>query len=103
MAQIIALHRRPADPERYLDYYHTQHVPLIRKLPGLLTCELSTGPVTSLSGTAERFLVCTMAFADMAAVQAALESSAGAAAATDMSNFAKEGDIEILLFEDRPL
>jgi uncharacterized protein (TIGR02118 family) len=100
LAKLIALHKQPADPERYRAYYMQHHIPLVRKLPGLLRFELSAGPITAMGVQAAPFMMATMHFKDLAAIEIAIGSAEGAAAIADMPNFSNNGDIEVLMFED---
>src|SRR6266566_4441843 len=35
MARIVAFHKRPPDPEAWLEYYRDVHIPIVRKIPGV--------------------------------------------------------------------
>jgi uncharacterized protein (TIGR02118 family) len=41
MHKMVVLYPMPADPDHFRDYYVTNHLPLVRRLPGLLACRYS--------------------------------------------------------------
>ena len=90
MAKLLVLYNKPADPAAFNRYYHLTHVPLVKKIPGLRSCEVSDGPVQALAGTAAHF-VAILTFDSLDALNAALSSPEGQAAAADLPNFAPAG------------
>ena len=50
MAKLIALYKKPADVAAFNEYYFATHVPLAKKVPGLRSSEVSTGPVAAPQG-----------------------------------------------------
>lgn len=99
MATAIALYNTPIDPKAFDAYYHSTHVPLAKRLPGLRTYRTSKGPVMTPAGPAPYHLVAMLSFGSMADVQVALASTDGQAVVKDLSNFAT-GGVTVLLFED---
>jgi len=91
MARVIAMYRTPADPAAFDRYYFATHVPIAKKLPGLQKYEVTRGPVGTLSGPAPYYLIATLSFASLPAVQAALDSPEGKATAAELGNFASAG------------
>ena len=100
MAQVVALYKKPADAASFDAYYHANHVPKAKKLPGLRRYDVSTGPVASSAGESAYHLVAVLTFDSMAAIQAALGSPEGQAAAGDLGNFAQAG-VELLMFDTK--
>jgi uncharacterized protein (TIGR02118 family) len=90
MHRLLVTYPKPADPARFLDYYANRHVPLARKLPGLLGCRymqpLALGP-----GEAAYFVVFEADFASESAMFAALTSPIGAEVAADVPNYSPAG------------
>ena len=79
-----------AEPNAFLDYYRDQHAALLKRFPGIEGLTLHT-PIdcndpfpTSPGGVA---LLAQMTFASPADLNAALQSSARAAARDDFRNF----------------
>lgn len=103
MVKVLAMYGQPANAAAFDDYYFTRHVPLAKKMPGLLGYEVSRGPVTGLvDGSRPHHLVATLSFASEAAVQAAMQSPEGQATAADLANFAS-GGVTLLMFASEPI
>jgi len=90
MHVLTVCYGHPADPVAFDEYYTSTHVPLVHKLPGLVSytyrhCE-------SLDGSQPPYyLLAELSFASREALNAALSSPEGSAAAADMANFADGG------------
>ncbi|RYF42084.1 MAG: EthD family reductase [Comamonadaceae bacterium] len=90
MHRLLVTYPRPADPQRFLDYYTSRHVPLARTLPGLLACRYMQ-PQALGPGEAAHFLVFEADFESEAAMFAALGSPTGAQVAADVPNYSPGG------------
>ena len=99
MAQVLVLYNTPADPAAFDRYYHEKHIPIAKKIPGLRSYSINDGPVQALAGTAPH-LVAILTFDSMAAINAALTSPEGQAAAADLPNFAS-GGATLLTFDTK--
>lgn len=102
MARLLVLYGTPTDPAAFDRYYFGRHVPLAKTLPGLRGYEVSDGAVASPAGASDRYLVATLRFDSMTAIQAAFASPEGQAAAADLTNFA-DGGAELMFFEERTI
>jgi uncharacterized protein (TIGR02118 family) len=98
MAKIYALYRKPADAVAFERYYFDKHVPLAKTIPGLLSYEVTRGPIAAMGGPSAYHLIATLAFDSRAAVDAALASPQGQATAGDLANFAT-GGVDVLIAE----
>ncbi len=98
MAHVLALYKKPADAAAFDAHYHGTHAPLAKTLRGLRSYEISSGPIATMAGESSLHLVAILGFDSMAAIQAALTSPQGAAAAGDLANFAQAG-VELLMFD----
>jgi uncharacterized protein (TIGR02118 family) len=87
MRKMLALYRAPEDVEAFLNHYENIHMPLVRKLPGLLDVRITRLDRT-LVGEGAPFLIAEMGFADDAALTAALKSPENAACGADAMAFA---------------
>jgi uncharacterized protein (TIGR02118 family) len=96
MARLVVLYKTPKDAAAFDQHYRATHIPLARKLPGLRKYEISHGPVMTPAGPAGVYLVATLHFDDMQAMQAALASPEGQAAAADAQGMAA---LEMFVFE----
>lgn len=97
MAKVLVLYNAPSDVEAFDSYYYSTHIPIAKKLPGLLSYMVSAQPPRMLAGTAP-YLVAELEFSDMAAIDAALTSPEGQATAGDLPNFAHAG-ATIMIYE----
>jgi uncharacterized protein (TIGR02118 family) len=100
MATAIALYNPPTDPDAFDEYYATTHVPLAKKLRGLRSYNVSTGPIATPGGMAPYHLVAVLRFDTMSELHAALASPEGQAVVADLGKFAS-GGVTVLLFDDQ--
>ena len=101
MARLVVLYRKAADAAAFGDHYVKTHIPLAKAIPGLRRYEVSAGPVTTPGGDRPYELVAILEFDSLAAIQQALGTPEGQAAAGDLRNFAQAG-VELLMFETKP-
>ncbi len=87
MIKLVALYETPKDPAAFLSHYRNVHLPLVRKIPGLLRTEV-TELRPAMIGEKENFLLAEMYFADDAMFRAAMKSPENAAAGKDLNEFA---------------
>ena len=99
MAQILVLYNTPADPAAFDRYYYETHVPIAKRIPGLRSYRVSSGPVQAPAGNAPH-LVASLEFDSMADINAALASPGGQATAADLPNFAS-GGATLLIFDTK--
>jgi uncharacterized protein (TIGR02118 family) len=90
-AQLIVLYHTPKDPGAFEQYYHGTHIPIAKRIPGLRSYTVSTGPIASPTGASPYFLIATLGFDSMEALGAGLGAPEGQAAAGDVPNFATGG------------
>lgn len=100
MAKLIAMYKTPKDAAAFDQYYFSTHVPLAKKIPGLLKYDVSEGAVATPAGAAPYHLVATLSFETLAALQAGLGSPEGQAAADDIANFA-DGGADLFFFDTK--
>jgi uncharacterized protein (TIGR02118 family) len=101
VTKLVAIYGIPADVDAFDDHYHRVHVPLTRRIPGLRSFHLSSGPVAA-NGGAPCHLVAVLDFDSQEARQAALASPEGVAASGDLANFA-DGNVTVLTFDEHRL
>jgi uncharacterized protein (TIGR02118 family) len=92
--KIVVLYPPQPDPEAFKAYYLETHIPLCRKLPGLLALRYSFD-VAGVGGEPPYTVVFEAEFADGAALGAAMGSPEGGAVAGDVPNFAKVAPVLI--------
>ena len=100
MAQLVVTYKTPKDTAAFDKYYAETHIALAKKIPGLKKYEISKGPITTLAGAADAYLVAILTFDSAAAIQAGLASADGQAAAADLPKFAT-GGADLILFDTK--
>jgi uncharacterized protein (TIGR02118 family) len=103
MAKMVVLYNTPIDKEAFNKHYFEVHVPLAKKLPGLIKYEVSQGPVIPIvAGGPAIYLIGTLYFDDLAAIKKAFTTPEGQACAADRKILAPtDEDIKIYLFDTR--
>ena len=87
MVKLIALYKTPDNIEEFDKHYADTHTPLVRKWPGLRKLEVANiygAPI----GEPKHYLMAEMYFDNQDAMQKALASPEGKAAARDVMEFA---------------
>lgn len=91
MIQLTVLYGQPQDPAAFDRYYHETHVSLAKRLPGLKGYTVNKPTSLDPQERSPYYLIADLYFENMGALQAALQSSEGQAAAGDLQNFATGG------------
>jgi uncharacterized protein (TIGR02118 family) len=100
MARMLVIYRTPKDPAAFDNHYRTVHVPLAKKLPGLLRYDVSRKPIATLAGDPEPYLIGTLHFESMEALRRAFATPEGRACAADRRILAPDdADVQMYLFE----
>ncbi len=86
--KVVAVYRYPKDTEAFDKAYFEIHVPLIEKIPGLQSVEVSKITRTIVGGRAP-YMIATMTFADKDARKAGMNSPEMAAAGENLDSFAE--------------
>jgi uncharacterized protein (TIGR02118 family) len=100
MAQLLVMYKTPHDAAAFDKHYAEKHIPLTKKIAGVRKYRVSKGPVATSAGLSAYYLIVTIEFDDLAAIQRAFASAEGQAAAADVQTFAT-GGVEIFLFDDK--
>lgn len=87
MVKLIAVYSKPEDPAAFEKHYREVHCPLACRMPGLKRCELGWIRAAPL-GEPRYHLVAELYFEDRTALDAAMASPEGRAAARDLMGFA---------------
>lgn len=87
--KIVAIYATPKDVEAFEDAYFNTHVPLIEKVPGLDSMDMSK-LTRVLVGHKAPYMVVTMNFADKDTRKAAMKSPEMVAAGKNLDSFAKD-------------
>jgi uncharacterized protein (TIGR02118 family) len=89
MLKLIALFRKPPEPDDFDKHYFGVHIPLVRKYPGLRNVEV-TRVTGAPIGEAKFHLMAEMYFDSKDAMDAALASPEGKAVTRDIMSFAAD-------------
>ncbi|SFO66114.1 conserved hypothetical protein [Mesorhizobium sp. NFR06] len=102
MAGMIVIYKQPADVKAFDKHYFETHIPLAKKIPGLRKYEISHGPITTVAGPSDVYLIGTLHFDDLDAMKKGMASPEGQAAGADRRLYAPdESGVQMFLFETR--
>jgi uncharacterized protein (TIGR02118 family) len=102
MAKMMVLYKTPKDPAAFDAYYLSTHVPIVKKIPGLKSFEITTGPIATATGPSDTYMIATLGFETMAALGAGLGGPEGQAASADVPNFAPDPSaVSVMMFDDK--
>lgn len=101
LAKIVAIYKTPKDVAAFDQYSVSTHAPLAKKLPGLRSYEVSSGPVGLPVDAGGVHLVAILEFDSADAIRAALGTPEGKAVAADLANFADAG-VDLMIFDSKP-
>jgi uncharacterized protein (TIGR02118 family) len=91
MHRLLVLYNEPKDPAHFKKYYIETHIPLARKLSGVMAISYSFDVKPLAPGKPPYFCVFEADFESETALMSALGSKEGQAVAGDVSNFASGG------------
>ena len=88
MVKLVAVYRKPDDPQAFDKHYFETHLPLAKKMPGLIKCEIERPTASPIPDTEIPHLAAHLYFENMDALNAAMSSAEGKAAGNDLMAFA---------------
>ena len=98
MKKLMVFYPEPENRNEFLEYYLKHHLPMVKKLPGMVTAAYSVIE----KDTSPYFVLFEAVFENIEAIHKAMSSSTGEALAQDVSNFSKKGalivtaDLEVI-------
>ncbi|MEA2928986.1 MAG: hypothetical protein QOG38_1414 [Hyphomicrobiales bacterium] len=102
MVKLQVLYGHPKDPAAFEAYYRDPHTPIAVKVPGLRRFDVGKVVGAPGGGQPAYYRTADLFFDDMNALQAALSSPEGQAAANDLANFAT-GGVTLMVVETQDL
>jgi 4-carboxymuconolactone decarboxylase len=99
MHKVLVLYPPPKDPAHFKKYYEETHLPLAQQMPGLISSRHSFA-IEGVGAPSPYFCIWEGAFADAAAMGAAMESPIGKKVAADVANYAT-GGATVLHFDEQ--
>lgn len=91
MVKFVAVYKKPGNPEEFDRRYQEEHVPLVRKVPGLQHFDLLKFKKNLLGGELDIYMIAELSFGDGAAFKAAAQSPEWAACGANIQELAKDG------------
>ena len=88
MHKILVLYPHGQDDKKFRAHYESKHVPLCKKLPGMIACRYSFNVAGMRGAEAPYYCVFEADFPDAATMVKALQSPEGAAVGADGPNYA---------------
>jgi uncharacterized protein (TIGR02118 family) len=92
MVRMLVLYNHPEDADAFDKHYNEIHIPLAKRMPGLLRYTVSR----NLSKKAPYYLIAELDWEDMDALRAAGASEIGAEAAADVQKFVTAGSSTLI-------
>lgn len=92
MVRLMVLYNRPEDTAAFDKHYDEIHIPLAKKLPGLVRYTVSR----NLRTDTQYYLIAELDWEDMAALRSAMASPAGSETAADVARFATAGSTSLI-------
>ena len=100
MATMIAIYRTPKDTKAFDKHYFEVHIPLAKKLPGLIKYDVGRSPIISPTKHTDVYCIGTLHFESLDAIKTAFASPEGQACAADRKILAPNNeDVQIYLFD----
>lgn len=103
MTRMVVVYNTPSDPADFEKHYFDVHIPLAKGLPGLLSYEVSVGPAATMGSASDAYRVALLTFASMDALQTAFAGEVGRACAADRRILAPDENVQMFVFDDRPV
>ncbi|MGB2869819.1 MAG: EthD family reductase [Bacteroidota bacterium] len=97
MVKLVAMYKTPENKPAFDAHYHDIHTPLVKKWPGLRKLEVASITGAPI-GEPRHYLMAEMYFDNQDAMQRALASPEGKAAARDVMDFA--GSLVTMFFAE---
>lgn len=83
MMKLIALYKKPEDPDAFLNHYRDVHMPLVLKTPGLESAKVNHVKSAPMGGEPAYFMIAEMTFPDKETFDKAMASPENRAAGKD--------------------
>jgi uncharacterized protein (TIGR02118 family) len=100
MARMIAIYKTPKDIAVFDKHYFEVHIPLAKKLPGLIKYDVGRSPIISTTGHTDIYCIGTLHFESLDAIKTAFASREGQACAADRRILAPDNDdVQIYVFD----
>ncbi|MBL0739528.1 EthD family reductase [Flavobacterium sp. GN10] len=99
MAKMTVIYKTPKDINSFEKHYYGVHIPLAKKLPGLLKYEVSNGTVRSTTGHSDVYLVANLYFESLETMMESFKSDIGQQCAADRRILASDDEVQIYVYD----
>ena len=96
---MTVIYKTPKDIPSFEKHYFEVHIPLAKKLPGLINYEISKGPVISLTGHSDVFLTANLYFESLEAMMQSFKTNIGQQCAADRRILANDDEVQIYIYD----
>ena len=104
MAKMVVIYEKPEDVAAFERHYFAIHIPMAKRLPGLVSYDVSYGPIVSPAAPSKAWLIGTLHFDSLAAIGEAFASDIGKECALDRRIYAPDSSkFPMLLFDDKAM
>lgn len=100
MVTMTVIYRMPKNKAAFDQHYSEVHIPLAKKLPGLIKYEISKAPVGTTTGHSDVYLIGNLYFETMNDMKNAFASEIGQQCAADRKILAPGNDDVQIYFYD---
>ena len=98
-AKLLVIYNHPTDPTAFDTHYAETHTSLAKKIPGMRSFVVSTGPIVAPDGSPSPYhQIAELTFDSMADLQSGMSSPEGRETAGDLRNFAGAG-VALVVYE----
>ena len=101
MAKMTVIYKTPIDIDFFEKHYFEVHIPLAKRLPGLIKYEINDGPITSLTGHSDVYRIANLYFESMDVMMNAFKSDIGKECAADRRILANDEEVQIYVYDDK--
>ncbi|WDF65934.1 EthD family reductase [Flavobacterium sp. KACC 22763] len=99
MAKMTVIYKTPKDISSFEKHYYEVHIPLAKKLPGLIKYEVSNGAVRSTTGHSDVYLMANLYFDSFEAMMESFKSDIGQQCAADRRILASDDEVQIYVYD----
>lgn len=96
---MIVIYKTPKDKDVFDKHYFEVHIPLAKKLPGLIKYNVSKSPIISITGDSDIYLIGTLHFESLDAIKIAFASQKGLDCAADRKILSPDDKVQMYLFD----
>ena len=96
---MTVIYKTPKDTEFFEKHYFDVHVPLAKKLPGLIKYEINDGPIISTTGHSDIYRIANLYFESLDAMMNSFKSDIGQQCALDRKILASNEEVQIYLYD----